>query len=230
MEIGFDVISDLHLNPEDSFNWEGKSTSLYCIIAGNISSDMRTVFQTLAHLSKCYQGIFYTPGYLEYDSTDNIDYRTEQIMQLCSKIPNVALLHHHVIIIDGVAILGCNGWTMSTPAKNAESKKQSARYEDIAYLKKSVEKLQRHLDVKKVVLVTNAVPTPQLFFGEIPPYTDEYLSLDYCLTSDTEKKVSHWVFGTHKKIVDTTISDINYVNNPYYKQRPYWGKRLNIVI
>ena len=50
--IGFDLISDLNLSPEDSFNWEGKATSLYCIIAGNISEDLRTIKQTLSHLSK----------------------------------------------------------------------------------------------------------------------------------------------------------------------------------
>jgi hypothetical protein len=35
MKIGFDLISDLNLSPNDSFNWENKATSLYCIIAGN---------------------------------------------------------------------------------------------------------------------------------------------------------------------------------------------------
>ena len=74
--IGFDLISDLNLYPEDSFNWEGKATSLYCIIAGNISEDLRTIKQTLSHLSKFYQGIFYTLGSLEYHNTSDIVKRT----------------------------------------------------------------------------------------------------------------------------------------------------------
>lgn len=229
MEIGFDVISDLHLSPEDSFNWEGKATSLYCIVAGNVSSDLRTLWQTLAHLSQYYQGIFYSPGYLEYEAADNINFRTEQITEMCSRIPNIALLHHHVIIVDGVAVLGCNGWTMFTSAEEADPQRQNARYEDIAYLRKSVEKLQRHLDVKRIVVVTNAVPRKELYFGEQPENVDDYMTLDYCLPADTEMKITHWIFGTHKKIVDTTINDINYLNNPYYKQKPYWAKRLNIT-
>ena len=52
MNIGFDVISDLNLDAEDSFDWEGKATSLYLIIAGNISSDLRVIHQTLVHLSR----------------------------------------------------------------------------------------------------------------------------------------------------------------------------------
>ena len=56
-DIGFDVISDLNLSAEDSFNWEGKATSLYCIVAGNVSSDLRTVLQTLTHVGRFYQGV-----------------------------------------------------------------------------------------------------------------------------------------------------------------------------
>ena len=37
IDIGFDVISDLNLKRNDSFNWENKATSLYCILSGNIS-------------------------------------------------------------------------------------------------------------------------------------------------------------------------------------------------
>lgn len=62
MKIGFDVISDLNLGPDEQFSWEGKATSLYCIIAGNISNDLRTIHQILLHLSHFYQGVFYTAG------------------------------------------------------------------------------------------------------------------------------------------------------------------------
>jgi hypothetical protein len=83
--IGFDLISDLNLSPEDSFNWEGKATSLYCIIAGNISEDLRTIKQTLLHLSKFYQGIFYTLGSLEYHHTIDVHKRTEEIHKICKQ-------------------------------------------------------------------------------------------------------------------------------------------------
>ena len=70
-DIGFDIIGELFINPNDSFNWENKATSLYCIVTGNISSDMRVLVQVLAHLSKFYQGIFYVPGKLEYETSEH---------------------------------------------------------------------------------------------------------------------------------------------------------------
>ena len=50
------------------------------------------------------------------------------------------------------------------------------------------------------------------------------------LTNNTENKVTTWVFGTHKKIVDTNINGINYFNNPCYNKVPYYPKRINIEI
>ena len=133
MTIGFDVISDLNLSSEDSFNWEGKATSLYCIIAGNISNDLRTIHQTLLHLSRFYQGVFYTLGSLEYDGVIDIDKRTEDLGRLCRTIKNVAVLHHHVVIIDGIAIAGANGWYGNTIPSDLETevKIEAQRHEDI---------------------------------------------------------------------------------------------------
>lgn len=228
MEIGFDVISDLNLEPDDNFNWEGKVTSLYCIVAGNISSDLRTVWQTLLHLSRLYQGVFYVTGSLEYKDSTNFESRTREILRLCSKVPNLAVLHHHVVIIDGLAILGCNGY--SNDNENFDQRNEftalSQKLEDLKYLRKSVGKLQKHLDVKKIMIVTNAVPRNELYFGENQSAED--FELDMCRAEDTEMKISHWVFGTYKKIVDTTIDSINYVNNPYYQIKPYWAKRINV--
>lgn len=230
MEIGFDVISDLRLEPDDSFNWEGKPTSLYCLVAGNVSHDLRTVLQTLAHLCRLYQGVFYVPGPLEYRDASDIDVRTEHIINVCAKINNLAVLHHNVIIIDGVAVLGANGWAEGRD--DILNKKQlqvdSARLEDTSYLHKGIEKLQRHLDVKKIILVTSAVPNKELFFGQAPEYCDYTIPLVAALSSDTEYKVSHWVFGTYDNIVDTTMGKINYVNNAYYKKNPYWAKRISV--
>lgn len=232
MEIGFDVISDLYLEPDDSFNWENKATSLYCIVAGNVSYDLRTIVQTLSHLSKFYQGIFYTLGTLEYQSAKIKRRRTTEIMNALAPIKNVAVLYHHVVIIDGVAVLGANGWegTEEEIGELLLVDKGNNRYEDISYLSKSVEKLQRHLDVKKILLVTNAVPNNDLYFGELPKYIDEQINLDYCLQKDTETKVTNWVFGSYNKPVDTVKDNIHYVNNPYFHQRPYWAKRISITV
>jgi hypothetical protein len=230
--IGFDLISDLYLEPDDSFNWESKATSLYCIIAGNISSDLRTIEQTLRHLGRFYHAIFYTPGFLEYKNVYDINERTTEISILCDDIKGVTMLHHHVIIVDGIAVVGSNGWYGLEDKFSIIEQAQNEvhRYEDLAYLQASIEKLQMHLDVKKVLIVSSSVPKLQLYFGEHPRTAEDEISLDVILTSDTQKKVVSWVFGTYEKIVDTTIDNIHYINNPYLKKRPYWPKRISIEV
>lgn len=228
VDIGFDILSDLRLDPNETFNWENKATSLYCVLAGNVTHNMRTLWQTLGHLSKFYQGIFYIPGPLEYISGDDVEKRTADIQQIVSRVPNVALLHQHVVIVDGIAILGCNGWEDYNP--NFQHLITSLRLDDVAYLNKSIDRLQRHIDVKKILVVSSAVPKKELYFGLIPPSAEDTIHLDFALGNDTEHKVSHWAFGTTEKIVDTTISNINYINNPYFRKLPYWPKRISIKV
>jgi len=229
--IGFDLISDLNLSPDDSFNWEGKATSLYCIIAGNISEDLRTIKQTLSHLSKFYQGIFYTLGSLEYHNTGDVAKRTEEIHKVCRNIRNLALMHHHVVVIDGIAVIGANGWYGNTVYEDATASIiEVHRNEDILYLKNTIERLQKHLDVKKIVVVSNSVPSIDLYFGEHPDTLDTQLNLSISLLADTESKVSHWLYGTYKKVVDTNINDINYINNSSFKRNPYWAKRIEVTL
>jgi hypothetical protein len=229
--IGFDLISDLNLSPEDSFNWEGKATSLYCIIAGNISEDLSTIKQTLLHLSKFYQGIFYTLGSLEYHNTGNVPERTEEIHKTCRSVRNLALMHHHVVVIDGIAVIGANGWYGNTIYDEATASiLEVHRNEDILYLKNTIERLQKHLDVKKIIIVSNSVPSVDLYFGEHPTTIDTQLNLSIALVADTESKVSHWTYGTYGKVVDININNINYINNSSFKQNPYWAKRVEITI
>jgi len=232
MAIGFDLISDLNLSPEDSFNWEGKATSLYCIIAGNISDDLRTIRQTLLHLSRFYQGIFYTMGSLEYNNTNDVQARTDEIHKICHSVPNVAIMHHHVVVVDGIAVIGTNGWygnTVDTDPAVSELL-EIHRNDDIVYLKNTISRLQKHLDVKKIVVVSNSVPSPELYFGEQPAHLVNQLNLGITLLADTEGKVSHWLYGTYGKIVDTNINGINYINNSYFGRKPYWAKRIEITI
>lgn len=229
MEIGFDLISDLYLDPEENFNWEGKATSLYCIVAGNISSDTRTIFQTLSHLSRFYQGIFYVPGLLEYAYSLDHEQRTKELASIIKKLPKVALLYHHVVVIDGIAILGANGWSADRE-DDIDMNLIKSRLDDIAYLNKSVSKLQTHLDVKKILVITSCIPRRQLYFGKIPDHVEDHIYPDYCLTSDTELKITNWVFGSFETDVDTVYNGVHYANNPYLKKRPYWAKRISISV
>ncbi len=230
-EIGFDVISDLNLNPNDSFNWENKATSLYCIVAGNISSNLRTVMQVLIHLSSKYQAVFFVPGKLEYEQCDSLLTRTKELLAITDGIPNVSILHNNVIVVDGVALLGSNGWgniQHTLDSKNITM--TAAKYEDFTYLVSCLSKLQKHLDVKKVVVITSAVPKEELYFGEVPANVVDQIPLYNILESDTEKKVTHWIFGTYDKPVDTTIDNINYISNSKNQYGPYHAKRLTISI
>jgi hypothetical protein len=226
----FDIISDLHLGPDEIFDWDNKATSLYCIVAGNISNDMLVLHQTLLHLSKFYQGVFFMAGALEYQYEDAAT-RTADIFKICSRMRNVVSLHNHVVIVDGVAILGANGWYGNTPIEDmiTELKKEVLRYDDITYLGTTLEKLQLHMDVCKIIMVTNSVPSPDLFFGEEPTDIYSQIPIAAALMYDTENKVSHWVFGSYGKVVDTTYEGINYINNSYYKREPYWAKRIEIT-
>jgi hypothetical protein len=229
MEIGFDLISDLNLDPEESFNWEGKATSLYCVVAGNVSEDLRTVAQTLSHLGKFYQGIFYVPGLAEYRTAIDYELRTKEITLLAKRIPKVALLYHHVVIIDGIAVLGVNGFCADNP-DDIDIQLINARLEDIAYLKNSIVKLQTHLDVKRILLISACVPGRGLYFGKVPEHVDDHIYPDVCLQSDTEMKVTHWAFGSVDTVTDTVQYNVSYMNNPYIRGIPYWPKRINIEV
>jgi hypothetical protein len=229
MKIGFDVISDLNLGPDEHFDWDGKATSLYCIIAGNISNDLRTIHQILLHLSHFYQGVFYTAGSLEYEGVSNIETRTNEILNISKTIRNVAYLHNHVVIIDGVAIVGTNGWLINEFSHTLlPTMIENERYQDLGYLSNSLEKLQLHLDVKKILIVTHSAPGYELFFGEEPEEIYSIPPLKLSLIKDLEGKVTHWIYGQYNKSVDIELDGINYINNSYYKRNPYWAKRIEV--
>jgi len=230
-EVGFDLISDLFLSPDECFNWQNKATSLFCIVAGNISSNLSTVFQTLAHLGKHYQGVFYVPGTLEYEDSDSVIECTEKIKDLLSDLPNVCLLHQNVAIIDGVAIVGVNGWNNVGDTFTVENLLQTAsRHDDFNYLYGALEKLQRRPYVKKIIVVSNSVPHNSLYFGEIPIISNDQTPMYAALAGDTENKVSHWLFGTYEKNVDTHIDGIHFINNPYLHRLPYWSRRVSVSL
>jgi hypothetical protein len=242
IDIGFDVLSDLNLEPNDSFNWNDKPTSLYCILTGNISSDMRTVTQTLVHLSQQYQGVFYTPGMLEYDDCEgDINHRTSQLVTIAQKVPNIVILHHNIVIIDGVAIIGSNCWeTAHEPGKSIsidDLKYNQYRLDDMGFLHKTIEKLQRHLDVKKIVIVTNGVPNENCYFGLVPEYVATQTPLDTVLNADSESKVTHWVYGSYDKPVEATLilprkCDIQCVSNPLEGKnvKQFNPKRISVLV
>jgi len=231
-DIGFDILSDLRLKPDESFNWENKASSLYCLVPGNVSADLGTVIQTLSHLTNHYQGVFYVPGNLEYqDCPFGEEQRTNELNEITSRITGVIMLYQNVVIVDGVAVLGINGWSNGGYEHTQEElTKTQYRLEDTIYLRQSIHRLQKHLDVKKIIVLSNGVPMPELYYGEQPDIVKNQLPLNNVLKGDTEKKVTHWVFGSYDKSVDTVINNINYINHPYVRNTPYWPKRITLTV
>jgi hypothetical protein len=229
MIFGFDIISDLSLSNEDIFDWTGSPTSLFCIIPGNISNDIKVVRKTLKHLSTVYQGVFYIDGSLETPNIHERDAIVAEIAKSCSTIPNVVYLHNNVVVVDGIALVGINGWYNNYVCTDISDEFQLKcnRYEDYSYLEKTLEKLQIHVDVKKIILISNCVPSDELYFGESPKNGDD-LYPTCSLYKDTEQKIVTWVFGTYNKIVDTVVGNINYVNNGRFDRNPYYPKRIEI--
>lgn len=231
MIFAFDIISDLNLGPDDDFDWNGKPTSLFCLIPGNISVDPGIVRKTLKHLSTMYQGVFYIDGSVEHIDPRMKSMIFEDLTTACEGVKNVVYLHNNVVIVEGTAIVGINGWY-----KNYESLSTADEfdirancYEDIAYLDKTIEKLQIHNDVKSIVVISSSVPSDELYYGEAPGPKEEIQPVHASLR-DTEHKIKHWVFGTYNKLVDTTINDIHFVNNGRFGQDPYYPKRIELDI
>jgi hypothetical protein len=60
MQFSFDLISDLHVESWDQFDWSDKPTSPYCVVAGDIARDRQLVVDTLSHLGTVYAGVLHT--------------------------------------------------------------------------------------------------------------------------------------------------------------------------
>lgn len=230
MKFAFDIISDLNLTTDDNFNWEDKPTSLFCIVAGNISSDLRIILQVLRHLSKCYQGVFFIDGELENGDVNLRDARVKELSKICSVVPNLVYLHNNVVVIDGIALVGLHGWYGNYLLNDDTEKFQARcnRYEDLIYLERTLEKLQLHVDVRKIIVVSNSVPAKEFCYGEADIEDD--IEPNSVLRIDTEGKIVHWVFSTYKKIVETNVNGINYLNNPKGDRDPYYPKRIEVTL
>jgi hypothetical protein len=83
----------------------------------------------------------------------------------------------------------------------------------------TVKKLQTHKEVKKIILITNSVPTPELISHDIE-LLDNYKFnvlgnelLDSVKLVDTESKIHTWCFGRYDGVVDQIIDNVRYVNH-----------------
>lgn len=240
MHLSFDLISDLHLETwEDAPNWKDLATSLYCVVAGDISRDILLTIKTLTELSKVYHAVIYIDGNDEhrFHYHELIDNKRKLEKEL-AKIERVIYLQSNVAVIDNTAFIGCNGWwtyDFGDTEETAESKEWLANrynitFEDInsieamaltdaTYLNKSISKLQTHNEINNVVIVSHTVPHLDLVRHDIELENTLRLNclgnryLYNSIKTDTEAKIHTWVFGHYHNDVDQTLDGIRFVNN-----------------
>jgi hypothetical protein len=239
MNIVFDLISDLHIETWPGFDWSHLATSPYCIVAGDVARDRHTLIETLIHLGQCYQGVFYIDGNDEhkyfYEDLDNSYVDLEQQIK---QIPNVVFLQDNVVVLDGIAVLGINGWWTYDLDQGIDAEQSSLWFQeharvsahtaktvgrmatnDATYMINSVKRLQTHNDVKKIICVTHTVPDAQLIAhdldldGSLRFNTMGNRFMSRVLSADTEHKIHTWCFGHYHGSVDQTRQGVRFVNN-----------------
>lgn len=267
--LAFDLISDLHLETwNQTIDWDCLGTSPYCVVAGDVSQDHDLVVDTLKAISERYQAVFYIDGNEEHSGNwDDITLSYLRLQNKIRDVPNILYLQDNVVVINGVAIVGTNGWwdfdfdnTVGIDQSQkwwqhkwlerhgviitddtVEHVKNNAR-QDAVYLKKSIEKLQTHMDVKRIVIVTHTVPRLDLVDHDITlngTYQTNVMGnqwMELALEADRRKKIHTWCFGHYHTPVDQIRDSIRYVSNcrgrgtGSFNQAAYMPKRIEIPI
>jgi predicted phosphodiesterase len=238
--MNFDLISDIHRETWQDFDWEGQPTSQYCIVAGDVARDRTLVLDTLKHLSKFYLGVFYVDGNDEHkDYAEDLTTSYNELTELISPMENVIYLHDNVVVMNGIAILATNGWwsydfdpsldleQSVTWLQHKDKISQMAAiginataYRDAGYMSNSVAKLQAYQDVKSIIIVTHTVPTPEIIKHDLQLVDSWRFNsmgnsrIQDAIKEDCENKIKLWCFGHYHRPVDTVIDGIRYVSNP----------------
>ena len=240
MQMTFDLISDLHIETwSENFDWTGCATSPYAVVAGDIAKDRNVLVQSLQNLGRSYQAVFYVDGNDEHKNyMDNLTSSYKDLFRKINKIPNVVYLQDNVVVVDGIAILGTNGWWAFDFDGITDPEESSLWFQekeslgsntidgirrmhntDTNYMIGSVKRLQTHNDVKKIVMVTHTVPDPVLISHDptlvntLKFNTMGNKLMSHALNIDTEKKIHTWCFGHYHGDVDQIRNGIRYVNN-----------------
>jgi predicted phosphodiesterase len=238
--MNFDLISDIHRETWQDFDWEGQPTSQYCIVAGDVARDRTLVLDTLKHLSKFYLGVFYVDGNDEHKNyAEDLTTSYNELAELIAPMENVIYLHDNVVVMNGIAILATNGWwsydfdpsldleQSVTWLQHKDKISQMAAiginataYRDAGYMSNSVAKLQAYQDVKSIIIVTHTVPTPEIIKHDLQLVDSWRFNsmgnsrIQDAIKEDCENKIKLWCFGHYHRPVDTVIDGIRYVSNP----------------
>jgi len=253
MQFSFDLISDLHVDTwPNGFDWTGQPTSTYCVVAGDVAADRKTLRSALKHLGRCYHAVFYVDGNDEHANTiEDLGESYRSLVRDIGNIPNVVYLQDNVVIINGVALLGTNGWWGYDfdPALDLDQcqawhrEKYLMRQEhvdaiaamsrqDANYMRRSVAKLQTHKDVAAIVVVTHTVPTVDVINHDIDLVdTWRYnvmgnTDMQSVHQSDTEEKIHTWCFGHYHKSMDRSVNGVRYVSNCKGRGGTLWSQSV----
>jgi UDP-2,3-diacylglucosamine pyrophosphatase LpxH len=267
MTLSFDLISDLHLDTWDTpFDLIGQATSPICVVAGDVTRDHQQLREFLKHLSKCYAAVFYLDGNDEHRyQLNDLDASYRNLARTLKRINRVTYLQNNLIIIDGVAIIGANGWWGFDLDENIDHSAsqdwmrqvyeqrmpevtidthaiQDYSRNDTAYLINTIQRIQTHNDVKKVVVVTHTVPNAELINHDLDLVNTHHFNcmgnrlMRLVLSNDTEHKIDTWCFGHYHRSVDRIIDNVRYVNNcrgrgdTEHRQHVYYPKRIGISV
>ena len=230
MPINFDLVSDLYLTTLEDFSWEGKATSLFCIVAGNISADHDVLFAFLETLE----------GDLEHDLFEgDFDRSYSSIRDNLEAMERVFFLHENIVILPNATLLATNGWTTfdftskHTIDETLDFLEQREMVPiDVAnnifklavtdqhYMYNSIESVQDMDEVTNVILVTNSVPCPDFvkhnfdYDGTLLGDTCGTGGIRDCLDNDIKNKVNTWLFGKYPDAIEHDVDGVRYISNP----------------
>lgn len=260
MQLSFDLISDLHLD-DQPIDFTGLPTSSICVVAGDVAEDQDAVVKFLTHLSRCYQQVLYIDGNSEHRyHLLNLELSQQTLKNSINQLKRVQYLYDDVVVINGVAFVGTNGWwafdfdsqsdpnlvaqwyqlDTSVPVDPEQICLQSIN--DAAYLAHTVEKLQTHPEVRQIVIISHTVPNPALITHDINlngTYKFNTMGnrlLEAVQIVDTESKISTWCFGHYHGAVDQYINGVRYVNNcrgrpgSQHWQYAYYPKKITVAV
>lgn len=262
MHISFDLISDLHLESWPKSDWQGIATSPFCIVAGDVTQDYALLESTLEQLSEQYQAVLYIDGNEEHKRNwHSLGENFQDLAQITQSLEDVVYLQDNVVILNGVAVVGTNGWWTwdFDPAADTEQSQLWFQHQygcnavtaatvtqmahtDAMYLANSIARLQTHVDVRQIIVVTHTVPRAQLIEHDIDLVSSHKFNLagnslmQHVLAKDTERKVKTWCFGHYHGSVDTVIDGVRYVNNcrgrgnTQYCQHVYYPRRIELDV
>jgi predicted phosphohydrolase len=253
MPFAFDLISDLHVETWPGiFNWSGQATSPFCVVVGDVAQDRRTLIKTLTHLGTCYQAVFYIDGNDEHrDYYDDLAFSYSDLVAKLKAIPNLVYLQDNVVVIEGVAIMGTNGWWAFDFDPQVDTAGAVERWQektghdlgvtqcisamaqtDANYLARSIKRLQKHYDVRHIVVATHTVPVHQLIAHDIELESTPKLNcmgnryLEQALDQDTENKIHTWCFGHYHRPIDQLYQQVRFVNNCRGKGKTDYAKSV----